>query len=66
MNVKLSKIKNCGDNNQIIKISENSTMTMNDDCEIFSNICADVNAYNQAMVRRKNLNYDTRKYLLKF
>lgn len=53
MNITLSKIQNCGDENQIIKVSQNSSLSVNDDCEVFSNVCANVDAYNQANVCHK-------------
>lgn len=46
----ISNIKNCGDENQVIKVAENSTLTITDDCEVFTNVCANVNAYDQAIV----------------
>lgn len=52
MNIKLSTVRNCGDENQIIKVTENSTLTINENCEVFSNVCAMVSAdYDKAIVR---------------
>lgn len=48
--VTLRSIKNCNGNNQIIKISENSSTTVNNKCEVFSYTCADVKTYNRASV----------------
>lgn len=46
----LKSITNCGDDKQIVKITENTTTTINDKCEVFSYTCADVKTYNQATV----------------
>lgn len=48
-------IQNRSDENQIIKVSQNSSLSVNDDCEVFSNICANVHAYNQANVCCKKM-----------
>lgn len=44
-------IRNCGGENQIVKVSENSSAWVNDKCEIMTNTCANVRTYNSAMVR---------------
>lgn len=47
----LRSVTNCGDDKQVVKISKNSTTTINNMCEVHSFTCADVKTYNQATVR---------------
>lgn len=48
--VKLKSITNCGDDKQIVKVSKNSSVIINDKCEVFSNTCADVQTYANSIV----------------
>jgi hypothetical protein len=46
----MKDLKNCGDENQVVKVSENSTTIVNDKCEVFSHTCANVKTYGKADV----------------
>lgn len=45
-------IKNCGDvATNVIKVSENSTITMTDDCKVIPNSCAETIGFKTAKVK---------------
>lgn len=45
-------IKNCGDvENNVIKVHENSSITLADDCTITPNACAETNGFKTAIVK---------------
>ncbi|KAG5676658.1 hypothetical protein PVAND_006476 [Polypedilum vanderplanki] len=48
--ISISSVRNCKTNveNQIVKLCENSSIQINDDCEIISNTCAIVKSYSRA------------------
>lgn len=44
-------IHNCGGENQIVKVLPNSTIYVNQKCELISNICTEVKPFSKASVR---------------
>lgn len=49
-------IKNCDDGKHIITILDNSTMTMDENCDFHTNMCSSLVEYQQALVAFLNLN----------
>lgn len=49
--LEINFIKNCEGHDHIIKILDNSTMKMNENCELFSEMCSKVYYYQTANVR---------------
>lgn len=50
--LKVHYIKNCGDvENNIIKVQENSTIEVTDDCQIIPNACAETSGFTTANVK---------------
>jgi hypothetical protein len=48
--IRLNKLKNCNDKKQVVKVSANSTAYVNEDCEMLSFICAEVQEFTKATV----------------
>lgn len=48
--IRTNVIRNCGDGNQIIKVLPNSSIYVNQKCEVISNICTDVKPFSRASV----------------
>lgn len=44
-------IRNCGGDDQIVKVLPNSTIFVNKKCEVISNICTEVKPFSRASVR---------------
>lgn len=52
MNLKVNYIKNCGDvASNVIKVHENSTITLDNNCQIIPNSCAETSGFKTAKIR---------------
>jgi endonuclease III-like uncharacterized protein len=49
--VKLKNLENCKNQNSIVKLWKNSSTSVNDKCEVFSETCVNFKAYSQAFVK---------------
>ena len=48
--MKFNYLKNCGDDEQVIKVYENSTIELTKNCELIANTCVTLKKYTKAIV----------------